>query len=512
MEHEIRWHNYHKHTCFSNLVVHDSTTSISEYIARIKELNQDTYFTTEHGFGGDVFEAKTLCDQAGIHCKFAVETYIVKDNSVEKKDDRNYHMVIVPTTNTARKKLNKIISRANIQGFYKRARVSLDDILSLDKEDVYITTACIAGVLRDVDGANDIFLPLVKKFGNHILLEVQPHNHPEQIKINKIALSIAEHYKLEIISACDSHYIYPSDAKCRTAYQKLKGVFYEDSDENAFILDYPDVKTLLERYEVQGVLTPEQALKAIQNTTIFDECEDIDIPLNIKMPNIYKDKSVQERIEYLKEIVNAEFEKIKPTIAPEKLPEYIKEIQQELKVIEDTSEVHSMDYFLVNYMIVHKAVNEYGGILTRSGRGSCSSFYLNRVLGMTQVDKVEEKIPLYPDRFMSTARLIENRSLPDIDYNVVSDEPFVRASKDFIGEKGVYPMIAYGTYKEDGAFKAACKALDIPFSKVTEVAKEREKYKDKEPWKSAMILAEKLTNIIVSKSIHPCSYLLFDGD
>lgn len=508
MEH--KWNNYHKHTEFSNLVVQDCVVKISDYIQRAKELGHDTYFTTEHGFGGDIFEAKTLCDQAGLHCKFAVEAYIVKNN--KGKDDRNYHIVVIPTTNTARKKLNKIISEANLYGFYKRARISLSDILSLDEEDVYITTACIAGILRDIDGMNDIFLPLVKKFGNHVLLEVQPHNHAEQIRINKLALSLSKHYGLKIISACDSHYIRPEDAEDRILYLKSKDVYYKDSDENSFTLDYPDTETLLRRYTEQGVLTVEQAMEAIQNTNIFDECEDIEISLDIKMPNIYKNKSVEERIGILKNIVSKEFEKIIPTIPVKKLPEYIKEIQEEMKVVEDTAEVHSMDYFLLNYEIVHKAVNVYGGILTRSGRGSCSSFYLNYVLGMTQVDKVAEKIPLYPDRFMSTARLIENRSLPDIDYNVVSDEPFVQASKDFIGEKGVYPMIAYGTIKEDGAFKASCKALGVPYNAVEEVAKEKEKYKDKEPWRSAIALSEKLVNTIVSKSIHPCSYLLFDGD
>ena len=46
---------------------------------------------------------------------------------------------------------------------------------------------------------------------------------------------------------------------------------------------------------------------------------------------------------------------------------------------------------------------------------------------MTQLDRFKINLPIFPDRFASTARLVENRSLPDIDYNVKSQDPFVAA-------------------------------------------------------------------------------------
>ena len=64
------------------------------------------------------------------------------------------------------KKMNYVSSMANINGFYYKPRFFMKDLLALDKNDVYITTACVAGLLRDEDSIEKIFKPLFKHFGN----------------------------------------------------------------------------------------------------------------------------------------------------------------------------------------------------------------------------------------------------------------------------------------------------------------------------------------------------------
>jgi DNA polymerase III alpha subunit len=149
----------------------------------MKELSQTIYFTTEHGYGGDIFEARQLCDKEGLKCVFALEAYCVVDSSL--KDDRNYHIVIIAKTNTARRKLNLISSNANKHGYYRKPRISLEQLLSLDKDDIYITTACTAGIIRDEDGINMLFIPLYNKFKNNLFIETQTHNHISQVSQNK---------------------------------------------------------------------------------------------------------------------------------------------------------------------------------------------------------------------------------------------------------------------------------------------------------------------------------------
>lgn len=504
------YENYHKHDSVSSMMTPDTHIKTIEYIKRIKELGYGCYFTTNHGTGGDVFESLTLCKEYGIRCIFGVEGYIVKDP--REKDKRNYHIVIIPKTNKARKKLNLITSRANIEGYYYKPRIFPEDLLALDKDDVYITTACIAGLLKDEDSIKDIFVPFAKHFRKNMFLEVQNHNDPMQIEVNKKCIAIAEKFGLELIAANDSHYIYPEQAKDRLDFLRGKGINY--GDEDSFMLDFPDYDTLFERFQKQGVLNDEQIERAIANTLVFRKCEDIDIDKEIKMPSIYPDLSHEEKVDELKRHVLNKFRKIVKNegIKGDELKEYKKGIAAEMKVIDDTKEINTADYFLFNEKLVDLAINKYGGVLTRTGRGSCGGFYINKILGMTQLDRFKLDIKLYPERFMSTARLLENRALPDIDFNVVEQEPFIKAAKELLGEHGCYPMIAYGTMQIGEAFRNVCRSHGLGFDDYNEVAKNIEQYKDDKRWKQYIDEANKYVGSIVSSSVHPCAFLLDNKD
>lgn len=504
------YENYHKHDSISNIYLPDSHVKPIDYINRIKELGYGCYFTTNHGTGGDVFESLTACKEAGIRCLYGVEGYIVKDPL--EKDKRNYHIVIIPTTNKARKKLNLVTSRSNIEGFYYRPRIFPEDLLKLDPDDVYITTACVAGIVRDKDAVVDIFMPLMKHFGNHMLLEVQNHNEPNQIAVNKTCLALSNKFGLELIAANDSHYIYPEQAKERLDFLRGKGLTY--GDEDGYILDFPDYDTLFARFQKQGVLSDEQIKKAIANTLIFRECEDIEIDKCIKMPTVYPNLTADEKISELKKHVVSKFKDIinADHISKDELVDYKNGIAQEMKVIEDTKEINTADYFLLNEKLVDLAVNKYGGILTRTGRGSCGGFYINRILGMTQLDRFKLDIKLYPERFMSTARLLENRAMPDIDFNVVSQEPFANAAKELLGEHGCYPMIAYGTMKLGESFRNVCRSHGLAFDDYNEIAKDIENHMNDKKWLPYIEEAQTYMGTVVSASVHPCAFLLDNKD
>ena len=502
--------NYHKHDHVSSITTPDTNIRCEEYVKRAVELGHTTYFTTNHGNGGDIFEAKTICDKYGIRCLFGIEGYIVP-NPLEK-DSRNYHIIIIPTTNKARRKVNLLNSRANEEGFYYKPRIFVEDLLALDKNDVYITTACVAGLLRDNDSYNQIFLPLAKHFKDSMLLEVQTHNVDIQKQINKKCIDLSEKFNLKLIAANDSHYVYPEQYKDRLEYLKGKGINY--GDEDIFILDYPDRDTMVDRFRIQGVLSENQIQEAIDNTKIFLSCEDIVLDKEIKMPSIYPNLTPQEKIKELKKHINKKFSRIckEENITGDKKKEYIKGIREEMKVIEDTAEINTADYFLFNERNTELAINKYGGILTRTGRGSCGSFYINRILGMTQLDRFTAPIKLYPERFMSTARLLENRAMPDIDFNVVDQEPFVKASRELLGEHGCYPMIAYGTMKDGEAFRNVCRSHGLSYDEYNEVAKNIENYENDEKWKPYIDEAKKYIGAIVSASVHPCAHLLMNAD
>ena len=504
-----RYNNYHKHDHVSNIFSPDTNTHAIDYINKAVEYGHTTYFTTNHGSFGDIFEARTLCDEYGLKCVAGIEGYIVPDAS--KKDPANYHIVIIPKTNEARKKVNLLSSHANIYGYYYKPRFFLNELLELNPNDIFITTACVAGLLKDERSISEIFYPLYRRFGSNMLLEVQSHNVDIQKRINEKAKTLARQLKLSLIAANDSHYIDAVDKAERDELIKGKGIVY--SDEETFTLDYPDYDTMFYRFKKQGIFTPEQITELIDNTLIFDYCEDLYEPKYIKMPNIYKDLTPDERYQKLENEVYERFEETKQRehISDDELPRYIDGIRYELKTIKDTNEqVHTADYFLFNTKMVDLAVNKYGGVLTRGGRGSCASFYINKLLGMTQLDRFKINLPIFPDRFASTARLIENASLPDIDYNVKEQEPFVKATRELLGDDGCYPMIAYGTMQLSEAFRNVCRSKGLLYDEYNKVAKNIDGYREDKKWKPYIEEADNYVGTIVSASVHPCAHLLLD--
>ena len=505
----MRYNNYHKHDHVSNIFSPDTNTKQEEYILKALEYGHTSYFSTNHGSFGDIFEARTLCNKYGIKCIAGIEGYIVPDAS--EKDKRNYHIIVIPKTDEARKKMNYVSSMANINGFYYKPRFFMKDLLALDKDDVYITTACVAGLLRDEDSIEKIFKPLFKHFGNNVMLEVQAHLDPIQIEINKKAIYFSDEYGLSLIAANDSHYINEEGKQERLELLKGKHINYGSEDD--FILDYPTAETMIERFKRQNVLSDKQIDDAINNTLIFDNCEEIKLDYSIKMPTIYPNLTPNQRVKLLKKEINKRFKTIREQehISDTDFKRYREGIRYEMKIIEDTNnEVHTADYFLFNEKNVDLAVNKYGGVLTRGGRGSCGSFYINRILGMTQLDRFKINLPLFPDRFASTARLLENRSLPDIDFNVKSQEPFVKASRELLGEHGCYPMYAPGTMQISEAFRNVCRSKGMDFDEFNEVAKNLEAYENDEKWKLIIEEANKYVGTIVSGSVHPCAHILSD--
>ena len=512
----MRYNNFHKHTHYSNIRTLDCVSKPEDYCKRAVELGHTTYFTTEHGFQGNVFEAQTLCEKYGLKPIYGVEAYYVDD--IEDKSSRtNYHIILIAMTVSGQKQINKIMSIANTKGFYYKPRIDLNCLLSLNPDDVVITTACVAGRMFKNDWYKKFFLPVYNhfKFKNHFFLEVQSHVHPTQIEYNQKIISFAREHNIPIIHANDSHYIFPEDSKYRDMFLKAKGIYYEDED--GFVLDYPDSNTILNSYKRQGVLTESEAIQALTNTLIFDNAEPIYTDKEFKIPNISEEIIKQELHDskfdttnsdnVLREIIKRAWQKEKKRVRAERIPEYEKAIYYEMDIIKNCG---MAKYFILDYIIVKKAISEYNAVLTRSGRGSAVSFYINKLLGLTEVDRIKAPITLYPTRFMSAERILSSRSLPDIDLNFASVEPVIQASKDILGEDGIYYMVAYKPLQESSAFRLWCKASGYNISEYDDIAKNLKEFVDDKRWSKTIEDSKIFRGVIESIAPSPCSFLLLD--
>ena len=497
----MRYNNYHKHTHYSNIKTLDCVSKPEDYIKRAIELGHTTYFTTEHGFQGNIYEAHTLCEQYGLKCVYGVEAYYV-DDMHDKSSRNNYHLMLVAMNDNGRKEINKIMSLANTDGFYYKPRIDLRCLLSLTPTDVVVTTACVASPMFKGENWEENFLkPVYNHFGKNFYLEVQNHNELVQIEHNKRLLNVRERYGIGLIHANDSHYIKPEDAKYRDLFLNAKGMHYED--ESNFILDYPDVDTITKRYHIQGVLNDEQIKEALENTLIFDNAESIKLDKEFKIPKITEGNSDT----VLRKIISNAWKEEKKHIPKERIKEYEQAIYYEMDIIKNCG---MADYFILDHKIIKRAVDEYNAVLTRSGRGSAVSFYVNRLLGLTEIDRLKAPITLYPTRFMSAERILSSRSLPDIDLNFADVEPVIKASKDILGEDGIYYMVAYKPLQESSAFRLWCKANGYHIDEYNEIAKDLENHLEDKRWKQIIEDSKIFRGVIESIAPSPCSFLLLD--
>lgn len=517
------YQNYHKHDSYTNVRISDSVTKLEEYAQRAVELGHGILASTQHGWQGSQGEVVKLAHKYNLKPVIGAEAYWVKDRF--EQDRTNCHIVILAKNENGRKALNDVLSEANISGFYGQPRLDIPLILSLPANDVIVTTACIA--YHRYEDIDDITLQFYNHFKDNFYLEVQSHCVDSQIKLNQHLLDLHNQYGIKLIAGCDSHYIKPEDAQARTDFLISKGMNYPD--EENWYLDYPDGDTLYKRFAKQCVLSHEEILEAINNTNILLEVEDYDERLfntDIKMPSLYPDLSQEEKDNIYKDLVYQSWDKYKQTVPAEQWAHYEEEIAKEVQTVIDTK---MSDYFIINYHIIKKG-KENGGNLTKSGRGSGVSFFTNMLLGFTEVDRIAAKVHMYPERFMSTTRILQSGSLPDIDHNLGNVEPFARAQQQVLGEDHAYPMIAYGTMQKSAAWKLYAKSQGIPFEIANAVSEQIKKYENalkhaEEDEKDSIDVLDYIDKefhdiyekskdylgLITSWSIAPCSYLLY-GD
>ena len=459
--------NYHKHTSLSHRYNKDSPLVPMDYFKEYAKLGHKgiptIYSTVEHGWQGNYFkiysdlekfnskQLETNPNYVPIKFIFGTEAYWVKDRF--EKDSSNCHIILLAKNDNGRKKINRAIYESFNSGYYYKNRMDLDILLSLPKDDIFVTTSCIAFwnkyTIDDRDlpfGDNTNIVDyskideIVLKLFNHFTdfyLEVQYHNTQSQKELNKHIIELHNKYNIPIICGLDSHIINESQWEDREDLLKANKIYYED--ENGWYMDMPNIEEIIKRFQEQGVLTDEEIYEAINNTNKTLEFEDIILDKSLKVPTPikYQHLTQEERNQKLKDIVEYEWNEQYSDMNQDKIDEYITEINNNLN---EVFACGMADYFLMNYEVMKLGQEKYGGILTPSGRGSGVSFFLNKILRFTKVDKINSDVIMYAERFLTATRILESHTAPDIDHNVSDRQPFIQAQKDIIGEQGTFDL------------------------------------------------------------------------
>lgn len=525
------WVNYHKHTSLSNRYMKDSPVLPIDYWNELKRRYGDRhciYTTVEHGWAGNYFkqyddlEKYNKKNGTNIQWVYGCEAYWVKNR--HEQDRSNCHIVLLALTDKGRKAINKAVSIANKDGYYYgRPRIDMELLLGLPPDDVMVTTACVAfwNKYEDVDA----IVMLLSQHFPHFYLEVQPHDTDKQKDINRHIIELSNVYDIPIIAGCDSHYITANQAQDRDELLKSSDIHYEDED--GWYMDYPTYDELVERFKRQGVLSDRQIAEAIESTNFLFQYEPIKLDRSLKVPVIkpLRDKTQIERNAIFEQILKDEWKAQRGDIDTDKLSQYQCEIQHDIGEIEACN---MADYFILSYEVMKRAQEVYGGILTPSGRGSAVSMFINKLLRLTKVDKVNSPVLMYSERFLTKERVLDSHTPPDIDNNVSTREPFIQAQRDLVGDLGTYDLLAMGTLKFKAAWKMYSRAFNVPPESANEVSRQIGRYEEAVKHSEGEIVDiskyvdEKYRNLVdgcqtymgiydTAKG-HPCATIAFDGD
>ncbi|MFR3126435.1 MAG: PHP domain-containing protein [Coprococcus sp.] len=509
--------NYHCHKDFSNTATTDCAESIENYAERIHGFGTKCLFSGEHGSQGNQFQVYKIAEKENLKYIHSSEAYWVK-NRLEK-DRANCHIILAAKNQEGRKDINYALSIANEDGYYYKPRIDLELLFNIPKDNIIVTSACISG--WNYEDSEEIWLKIHEYFGDNFFLEVQYHNTESQKELNKRILRMANKHNIQIICGLDSHYITNESSVKRSQILKYKKISYPY--EEGWYMDYPDTETVIKRFKEQGILSDEDILRAIMNTNIFvSECEEIVFDKKFKIPTVYPGKTYKEKCKIYKDILNKAYAKEKL-----KSKEKADGIRYEAKQVIESGVV---DYFLTSKAIVDEAVNNQGGILTTTSRGSAASFVTNKLLGLTTVDRFNSDVPIYPERFLTKERVLAGQ-MPDIDLNCATQEPFTKAAKVILGEHCCYPLMAIEKLKEKAAWQLYAGVNDVTPEDANKISKylndynKALKYADDDEKENIHVedyipeeyidlfkKSNEYQGITINLKTHACGNLIFDKD
>ncbi len=291
-----------------------------------------------------------------------------------------HHIILLAKNMTGIKNLYRLISKSNLEYFYKRPRIPKSELLK-HRDGLIIGSACEQGEIYKAirEGKTDKEIESLARFYDY--LEIQPLGNNdfmlreglvssvEDLKnINRKIVSLGDKLNKKVVATCDVHFMDPSDALYRQVLQGAQG--YSDADFQA-PLYFRTTEEMLDEFSYLGEEKAREVV--IKNTNyIADMIENLK-PLRTGLFTPTIENSERDLEEMCR---RKAFE-----IYGNPLPEIVKDrMEKELNCI--------LGYgYSVMYMIAHKLVkksNEAGYLV--GSRGSVGSSFAAFLAGITEVN------------------------------------------------------------------------------------------------------------------------------
>ena len=451
----------HVHSMYSLL---NAVPTPKELAKAAKADGQDALAITDAGalYGAiDFYKACTaeeIKPIIGLDAFLSPRTRFDKENPTDKPRSR---VVLLAKTHAGYQNLIEMVTRSNVDGFYYRPRID-DELLEKHKDDLICIIPSFAGEVVQAfkDGNHDKAAERLdwykRVFGDDCYLEISHHpeifdhqGYQEQIK------KIAAETDTPLVAAQDVYYMKPTDRLARETMVKIgTGSIVDTTADHDSGEDF-SFKTQAEM-KAAFADTPE----AIANTVkIANQCN-VHITLGQDawmFPN-YIIESGKTPDDELKDRAYEGVAWRGHDIANSEIKE---RIDYELDVIKTKGYA---TYFLAVGDLFREARER--GIYTTI-RGSVAGSYATYVLGITNVDPLEYRLPF--ERFLNP----ERPSAPDIDMDYADNrrDEIIDYAKQKYGADKVAQIGTFGTMMAKAAVRDVARALGHSYSTGDRISK-----------------------------------------
>ncbi len=502
----------------------DACAKVKDIVAEAKAKGQDAIAITEHGTMASFVEFYNECKKQDVKAIMGSEVYVVDDQSAMSLSDedkqglskdeikeltrkrmRNNHVGLIAMNNTGLRNLFKIITDANINGFYRKPRTDWN-IIEKYNEGLIILTGCMSSkfndfisrwpkkdeidesgkgeviVIDDLDGAEKHLLNLKRIFGDRVYGEVQTNGSDVQKHFNKRVIELCDKHDIPIVVTNDYHYVKEEDKEIHRMWKYIERMRFKKGSQLIPFDEFQGYSTeghyIASREEMCGQWFDHHQEDSHEITMAnFEEFADNTVKLAARCNVTLNDKPVfpiypvpdgETQISYLKKLVNDGWKRKKHKfVEDEKV--YKDRLHREIEVIE------SMGY--IGYFLVVWDALKYcrdNGIGVSLGRGSAGGSLMCYLLDIIYVDPIKYKLQF--ERFLNK----ERSKLPDIDMDICSNgrDRLIDYLKTVYGNENVSTVITFGEQSYNTLIRDVSKGFGIPFAEVNAAAKTIDSLKD----------------------------------
>ncbi len=452
----------HVHTEYSLL---DGACRINKLMTRLKELGQTAVAITDHGNMYGAMEFYQTAEKNGIKAIIGCEVYVAPRTRFDKEakiDTKPYHLVLLCENNEGYSNLVKLVSAANIEGFYSKPRID-KELLQRYHKGLICLSACLAGEIprylsdNNFEAAKKAAYEYLDIFGEgNFFIEIQNHGLREEIEILPKLYKLSAETRIPLVATNDCHYLSREDSELQKLLICIQtGTVFGEPNGLDFGTDEFYIKSAEEMIKLFDGHN-----EAITVTSqIAERCNvDFNFDSGIKIPE-FKAERVSNNTEYLRKL---SFEGLYRHYGKKASPHIIKRLEYELSVIE---EKHFVDYFLIVWDFIRYAREH--NIPVGPGRGSGAGSLCAYCIGITGIDPM--KYNLMFERFLNPERV----SMPDFDIDFCIEGR--QAVKDYVVQKygadKVSEIIAFDTLKAKAAVRDIVRVLGLSYSLGDKIAK-----------------------------------------